>query len=543
MRTKHITALAIFLLVSAASLRAQDGIAPPDLWSIATGDKIPAADTLKTKQYGALVGDPTRVIFARWWFRDLLEEGLRPGDIILAVDGLRIFGSREFQLARFRNALSTSMTMLINRDGDLQWIKLHDLEPGRTIATNFDVSTEQDRILAAVESIGLPLDDAKTRDSIVQLPPQVAAELDEWAKANPNNTDTAWLSEFLSLYTALQNRQYATAVQPAHEPPIPYIARLEKLYVKMAAENTPKEVEPDLAKSGETPEFYVLALPIPVYQPPLGDLKFTDRRFQTLLTRRYKIGDQPDSEITAAANRYATSGSDGLDLYIDQVRAALLDPAAHWTAPYNSPMLRSGAAKGLLLQSLMARMKEPTAPDYSLDLYAMIAIQWEAGAITDLAPNLQTLSKVSPYLARTAAGNLYLARHLRKRPWKQLEPAKRILAVNSDFLGPDAPALYIWALQKVHPAARTFQLEHVTALPDPHEILWEAPYAELSVLNGTAPPPTPQMAADGTQIYDPDIPSSEPSPSPAAAAPAASAAPAAATQPAQATQSAQVVPN
>ena len=110
---------ALLILTLVPALRAQD-LQPPDhLWNIATGEMMPGADVLKSKDFGAIVQD--NGIHRRWkWWLDVPQpEGLNPGDIILAVDGMRIYGSREFELARFRDPLATSMTLLVNHEGDL----------------------------------------------------------------------------------------------------------------------------------------------------------------------------------------------------------------------------------------------------------------------------------------------------------------------------------------------------------------------------------------------------------------------------------------
>src|SRR5438045_2028689 len=64
----------------------------PGLCDIATGEQIPGADTVATKNFGAVVRTVTGPS----------ARSLRLGDVILAVDGWRTFGFREFQIARFK---------------------------------------------------------------------------------------------------------------------------------------------------------------------------------------------------------------------------------------------------------------------------------------------------------------------------------------------------------------------------------------------------------------------------------------------------------
>jgi hypothetical protein len=491
--------LAVLVFLGSPAIRAQDIPTPPDLWSLSTGEKIPAADVLKTKDFGAISQGAQPAVRRMGFFRVVVVENqddLQPNDIILAVDGLRIYGSREFDLARFRNPLATSMTLLINRKGDLHWLKYHDLQPGRSLGSGFDTDAEQDRILNAMESLGLPLTDEKVRQSLQQLPAQAAAELDQWSKQSPGTTDTAWLQEFIDLYTAVQGRHYSGVVKPAHAPPIPYFQRLENFYLTFADENKAKEVPPDLKASGELPEFYVLALPVPGYLSPLGDLKFSDRRFQSLFLRKYALGDRPDSEIAMAAQKYATSGSDGLDLFIDQVCASLLDPDNQGELPYRNKLLQSPASRTLLSQALSDRIKDPGAVDWPINAYAMIALDWATGNFRDIAPLVDDLGKRSPYLARRAMGGLFFIRHAQRNRWAYLAAARNVMANSRDFLGPDVPVLYTWAISKVQPVALSMDMADGNRLPDPYWLLTGAPYAVLVALKGeTTPAPSPTPAA------------------------------------------------
>ncbi len=489
------------LLFAAPGLRAQDIPTPPDLWNLATGERIPGDDVLKTKDFGAITKkeDEQTVRRVGLFQIEVVQNndaaGLQNGDIILAVDGLRIYGSREFELARFRNPLSTSMTLLINRKGDLQWLKFHDMKPGRALSTGFDTDAEQDRILDVLESLGLPLTDDKARAALRQLPAQAALELDQWSKKSQD--DTAWLQDFIDLYLAVQRRHYADAAKPAHEPPIPYFQRLEKFYLALADENKAKEVPPELQKSGEVPEFYVLALPVPDYQPPLGDLKFSDRRFQALLARRYALGE--DDEIRVAAQKYATSGSDGLDLYMDHVRASLLDPEDLRELPYTNKLVQSPVSRNILTQALSARMTDQNAVDWPIDAYAMIALDYSRGNMDRIAPLVGDLAKQSPYLARSAMATLYSVRHAARAMFKPLNPARTLMNSSNYFMGPDIPPLYIWAITKVFPVAASMDLANSNSLPDPREILAAAPYAELVALKTPdAPAPAPEAAASAS---------------------------------------------
>jgi hypothetical protein len=461
----------------------------PDLWDIATGEQIPGAEVANTKDFGTVVAGSIPVGKRSKAFR--IDNGeIQPGDIILSVDGMRTYGWREFELARFRNGLASTMTLLINRKGDLLSVKLHDLQPGRDLGLQYDTNQEQIRFLDVAENAGISLADDKVRASLQLLPAHAAAALDACSKSKKSQVaaDNAWLQEFINLYTSVQTRHYSNATAPAHKPPVPYFERLEKFYLAIAAANKLKEVAPSLTQSGEFPEFYVLALPVPDYLPPLGNLKFADLRFQALLARKYANDGRDDPEIIAAAVKYASSNADGLDQYLDQVRASLLDPQNQGGWPYRSYLLEKAVSRSLMEQQLTDRMKDKNSPDWPLDAYTMVSLKLFTGDSEGAASTLDDLGKQSFYLARKAAANDFTARHLSKSNWKGLDSIKKVLQNNGNFLGPDAPELYRWALDKVDPVALSSQESNPNPLADPHFLLTKAPYAELMALKGLQPP-------------------------------------------------------
>jgi hypothetical protein len=485
---RHRAVLPVFaaLLLFQTGVRGQD-LAAPDQWDIGTGEMIPGAVVEKTKDFGAIIADPGGA-GGGFWRRAQVSEAaqqLQAGDIILGVDGMRIFGWRDFTLARFRNSLATTMTLLINRKGDLQWVKLHDMTPGRDIGVQFDMDTEADHFLDAAETLGVGVSDATFRSMLRQMPARAAAELQLWATSG-NSSDTAWLQDFLDIYHAVVTRDYSKAVKPAHEPPIPYFQRLEKFYLGLAAANQPNEVAPDAAKSGETPEFYALSLPAPFYSPPLGEVKFADRRFQVLFTRVATGDHSDDAEIATAMQKYQSNNAGGLDQYLDQAKAYLLgypDPGII----YNSPLAQNGLSRQMLIQELGDRMKDPKDPNWTLDAFAMIALKYNAEATDELATLVDQLGQHSTYLAREAVAGLYTIRHARRARWAQLYPTEKVMDANAGFLGSNAPKVYYWALKNVRPTALTVGEADANQLTNPYDLLVWAPYAELAALKGTGP--------------------------------------------------------
>jgi len=477
---------------------------PPNLWDIATGEEISAGDVLKTKDFGVVVAT------VRLDASPAIRQVINAGDIILGMDGMRTYGKRELELARFRNPMSSTMTLLINREGDLQWIKLHDLAPGRQIGIKWNDEQEQDRFLNEIESLGLPIPDDRIIPALRLLPASAAAALDLWAHAKPSSAleDTAWLQDFISLYITVQSRRYADAAPTAHQPPIPYFQRLEKFYLSLAAANLPKEAPPDVARTGETPEYYTLALPVPFFRPQLGDLHFSDLRFNTLLTKVYAMQYRPDSdlvnarresrwdgggalqvdaEIQAAAAEYASSKGDGLARYLNEIKAGLLDAGDFDERAYTSDMVQQQVSRTLLSQQLDGLLKNQADPNWPLNAYAMIALDTLNGDRDDALKLIEALAQRSPSLAANAA-NRAVHHHMLRGGFREL---RREMDKNGGFLPPDYPEVYRWATDAVGPLALACSEIAKPVDQDPYEILIVAPYAELSALKGVkAPPPT-----------------------------------------------------
>jgi len=457
---------------------------PPDLWDIATGEHISSEDVLKTKDFGAPVerfdrSTPSWGVF-------------QPGDMILAVNNFRTYGEKEYRLARDRDPLSSSLSFLVNRNGDLRWLRMHNLAPGHRIGLQFVWKEEQDRFPAAIESLGLPAPDGDTLDALHLLPAHAAAALYLWSISNPAPTPagTAWLRDFIDLYLAVEGRHYAAAVAPAHQPPIPYFRRLEKFYLAIAAANQPKEIEPDVAGTGESPEFYALAMPIPWCVPPLGDLHFTDLRFNSLVGRVYAARFDLDAETKAAADDYANSNADDLDRYLDNTKASILDRERLGGIIYDSNLVNQPISIKLLIQALAGQMKDESRPDWPLDACAMIALKFRNGDFQEAADLVDALRKRSPWLAASAARNAHYHGWLVPGGDDHFDAMFKVLDRTNNFFGPDIPAVYRWALDTIAPIAVADQeLPPWVAREEPYYLLTGSPYAELSALKAAHPAP------------------------------------------------------
>jgi hypothetical protein len=120
--------------------------------------------------------------------------------------------------------------------------------------------------------------------------------------------------------------------------------------------------------------------------------------------------------------------------------------------------------------------------DWALNAYAMVALDWATGGWEKMAPILSDLAPRSPYLARSAMQGLYFIRHAERNRQRYLAPSRDVMAKNNDFLGPDAPAMYPWAINKIQPIAESLGLVNGNPLPNPYLLLTGVPYAEMMAL-------------------------------------------------------------
>jgi hypothetical protein len=472
----------------------------PDLWDIATGEHIPAAEVLKTKDFGARVKD--------FDYNTPASRNFLQGDIILAVNNFRVYGGHEYTLARNRDPFSSSLSYLVNRNGDLLWVKLHNLQPGHRIGLRTDWRVDCDRFPAAIESLGLPAPDEKTLPALQLLPARAAAELYLWDISSPSAAaaNTAWLKDFIDLYLAVEGRHYSDAHAPNHQPPIPYFQRLEKFYLALAAANQPKETLPDASKTGESPEFYVLAMPIPICEPPLGELHFTDLRFNSLLSRAYATSESgSDAEVVAAAAQYANKQADGIERYLNYTKAALLNPVRFNDLLYANRSVADSFSRKLLIQAISGLMSDQGQPDWPLNAAAMIALKFRNGDFQDAAGLLDALGKRSPWLALSVAQNA--RHHVSLAPGKKrFATIRKVLNRTNFFFGGDLPEAYRWTLETVTPIAVAAKEIGPWDETEPYHTLTNAAYAELSALKAAAPSasssPAPQPVELSTQPTD-----------------------------------------
>jgi hypothetical protein len=224
--------------------------------------------------------------------------------------------------------------------------------------------------------------------------------------------------------------------------------------------------------------------------PPLGDLHFTDLRFNSLVNRVYAARSGLDAETKAAAEDYAHSKADDLDRYLDNTKASILDRERLGGIIYDSNLVNQPISIKVLIQALAGQMKDESRPDWPLDACGMIALKFRNGDFQEAADLVDALGKHSPWLAASATRNAHYHGWLVPGGNDHFDALFKVLDRTNNFFGPEIPAVYRWALDTVAPIAVADQeYPPWVAREEPYYLLTDSPYAELSALKAARPAP------------------------------------------------------
>jgi hypothetical protein len=340
---------------------------------------------------------------------------------------------------------------------------------------------EQSSFADVVEACGVVLDNS-SRAALTSVSRHAAADLEAWRRNAGAKPDTAWLQDFLKLFLAVQQRRYAEAAVPAHQLPIPFFQRLARFYVAIAEKNKAREVLPaNWAEYGESAEFFVLNRPMPAFVPaPLGEVKFSDPNFQRLLEKRRADYHAENAELSNAARTYLNAGSDRMEQFLNQAKAALLDPANQGGWPFRSSLIVEGEARLVMLAELRKRLANAADADWPIVAYATLGPLCVETLRREAADLLQQLGKRSPFLGWTGGELCYTASRASKFPGRELPSIHSVVRKNDYFLPKGAPEIFRWALLKIPPILEENKQGGPTL--DPLPLFSGSPLVELQAL-------------------------------------------------------------
>jgi hypothetical protein len=334
--------------------------------------------------------------------------GLRTGDLLLAMGGYRIFepAERLINPAWVKKEAEVKFTVL--RDGEIVTATVSTAVLSKAVA----VQTEYIRtnVLQSLERRLGPLAPG-TRQSLVYFPIRACLLIEEWATAQPfPQPPPPWLREFMDLYVAMVNQEYEKVQSLPPAAPIPYLNRLAKFYLSIAREHRDVAKRLDWKKHGESLDFFVINFPWPcVKLPPLGKPSLSDK---DLLASLEMLATDPlgnYSHLVEHAKKYVTKGFSDQDLtqgYVHLVCTSILHPYGHEGWPYRHQALHEADTRGQITATLRERVKERDRQDWILDAYALTSPLTILDRKDEVLALLKDMYEQSPFLTVLAVRNI-----------------------------------------------------------------------------------------------------------------------------------------
>jgi len=228
----------------------------PDLvLDLITWDKLSDEDLQKTRDYGLRVAGVAPGA-------DVARADLKPDDVILTIDGYRVYGPGEYALVYFSELTPGMSVLRVNRGGQVRVLSVRQTQP--KTGYGFEFKPDRRRLVKLLDGIGLPVAE-DSEAALAYFPARATMRLELWLAADPANRGKAgWVRDYVALYLALVNQEYANAKAPRQRSPIPLFNRLADFYLSIARRHQDGEQEPDWKSHDESLDFYVLYYPFPI---------------------------------------------------------------------------------------------------------------------------------------------------------------------------------------------------------------------------------------------------------------------------------------
>ncbi|MBN2713591.1 MAG: hypothetical protein JXR97_14315 [Planctomycetes bacterium] len=370
------------------------------------------------------------------------KAGLLVGDIVLALDGYRVFDAAAFDMIRFifRNE-AEDMTLVVRRGKDIYEVKLLGLDPVRDGKLKVRTRT-MNTLFDKLKELGIAYDES-VAGHLKKFPGQAVEKLDLWLKADPaNRNNTAWLKQFVDNYAHCVNLEWDKINIPEQNLPVPIFNRLTKLYLSLADlyRGNPK-AEPMPKSHGVLIAFFMQYYPYPHrVTPEFGVVKATDEKFLGFLKSMRDGSDDDEDKRHSYANSINDGGS-AANIYLGQVKKAILHPDNHGGWPYRSSQIWTKESREPVVQDLESRLKsEPE--NASLIAFALIGPMIHDNNQTRLLELEKMIREKSPYLAYRARQIIRLGTNFLNRV--QLWEKCRVEFDKHDLYGGDASILPEW---------------------------------------------------------------------------------------------------
>ncbi len=276
------------------------------------------------------------------------KAGLRAGDLLVGLDGLRIHGSGEYDLVRFQRPCTRGeMRLAVWRDGGLVTCATRDAQAVQRLG--FDFGDPPGALERALRELAVPAcgwESFPRRDGVALL---------RWSAAAPPTADRTWIAGLARLYALLAEQRWAEAATVVVQPPEPDLAVLADFYHRLALRHAAGEQEPDPARLGRSCAWYTIHYPYPrLSLPALGTFTHPDPAFMAAL--RDVAEDPAGAHHDPAAACRAMAAQDDEGSYAWRSRCAVIDPARHRDWPFRHEDIANDGPRGAVIATLRAQV-------------------------------------------------------------------------------------------------------------------------------------------------------------------------------------------
>ena len=329
------------------------------------------------------------------------QAGLRAGDRLLAIDGLRIHDQSELRL--YQETLpyqAPQETWTVVREQELLEVVVSGLDANRNVGVRMITAEDQPTADKLLERCGIAVK-AEDRALLQLMPGAVVHALQDWLaqqKPAPAAAPAPWLAALCTL--ELQALRGETAIPAAVPVPVPLLASYDAFLRAVTAGRLQGDRDPDLAAFGV--DRFTAALWYPYSAAPalaLGTPRLGHDELTRLLTA---LVDDPAGSLDerrAAANPWTAFGADGSpDRFLGQVAASLLDDVRHGGWPFRSVLIANASTRAPIVEELQKRVAAKSE-DADLAAYALLGPLTMNGDVQGVLAAFAALRADSPYLA------------------------------------------------------------------------------------------------------------------------------------------------
>ena len=414
---RHVLILAApgVLLLASTSF----GAAPAKYFD-AAGPATPAP-----QRFGALVEDVTKGFAAD-------VDGIKPGDLVIGINGNRVRDLTEAAFIHYSHDERTDAVVTLIRERNVTNLTLRPLFPNRrafvklhsagppvadllkawnislteifgmpppTLSSEPAAGAVQD-VLDAFDATG-PVPRVLPFMAVEYLPARAQDAL--WSLAACKApADREWVLPFLQVFARLVTGRYNEADALIVKQHLlgrnidPFLDRLAVFYQAVAARGRSPAKTLSPAAFGVDVPFFVLCYPYPVTATHTTRSFDSDPEYQVLFDKATSGLTVFTEELRSKATRYANPGTNNdTEVYVGQVKAALLDGDNHGGWPFRSALVYSEPNRGRVIAQLLARLDEK--PDRTVET-----------ALALLAPSIMANNETAfrrAYTILSAAGD------------------------------------------------------------------------------------------------------------------------------------------